>query len=151
MAEAIAAGASVIAILQITDRIIALCKFYVGTAQDAPADIRVIFLEILSLTSVLESFEFLVACNSEVSVAVRNLAGRNGPIEGCRRAVAELEKLFPSDCIYRLPQTKHKSRKADVLLAALAWPLKAKKAKELLDEMSRYKETISLALITENA
>ena len=150
MAEAVAFGASVIAILQISDRIIGLCKFYIGAAQDAPADIRVILLEVSTLNTVVKSLQFLATCNGVVSDAVRSLGDRDGPIDGCRRAVADLEKLFPLGCsMDGDTQPKSKKQKVEATLAALAWPLKANKAKRLLDEVMRYKATISLALTAE--
>ena len=145
MAEAIAVGASVIAIIQIADRIIGLCKFYLGTARDAPSDLRVIFVETSALKTILENLNFLTACDGPDSKAARRMSGADGPIEGCLRTVTELENLFPSDSV----RTKgSKKSKFDSVLIALAWPLKESKARKLLDEMMRYKTTISLALTT---
>ena len=148
--EVIAVGASVIAIIQITDRIIGLCKFYIETARDAPSDLRVILLETSALKTIFENLQFLMACSSEVSATVRSLAGHNGPLKGCSRSISELEKLFPSDCVQGMGKSRGKRRKVKVTLAALAWPLKESKAKKLLDEIMRYKMTISLALTTES-
>jgi len=149
MAEVIAVGASVIAIIQITDRIIGMCKFYVETARDASPDLRVILLETSTLKTIFENLNFLTACNSGVSTTVSTLSGEDGPIEGCRRSVTELEKLFPSDCIQTTGQNRSKKRKVKATLAALAWPLKENKARKLLDEIMRYKTTITLALTME--
>ena len=41
MAEAIAIGASVIAIIQIANRVISLRKHYIETAREAPTTLRV--------------------------------------------------------------------------------------------------------------
>jgi hypothetical protein len=150
MAEAIAVGASVIAIIQITDRIVGMCKFYIETARDAPADLRVILLETSMLKTIFENLNFLTACNSGVSTTVSTLSGEDGPVEGCRRSVTELEKLFPSDCIQTTGQSRSKKRKVKPMLAALAWPLKENKARKLLDEIMRYKTTITLAITTES-
>ena len=148
MAEALAVGASVIAIIQMTDRIIGLCKFYIETARDAPSDLRVILVETSALKTILENLNFLTACDGPDSTATRRISGADGPIEGCFRTVTELEKLFPSDSVGTRGRKSSKRRRLTSVLTALAWPLKENKARKLLDEMMRYKTTISLALTT---
>ena len=150
MAEVIAVGASVIAIIQITERIIGLCKFYISTERDIPSDLRFILLEASMLETIFKHLDFLTACNSEMSSTVSTLSGDDGPIEGCRRSISELEKLFPSDCIQKKGQTRSKKQRVRASLATLAWPLKENKAKKLLDEIKGYKTTITLALTTES-
>ena len=148
--EVIAVGASVIAIIQITDRIIGLCKFYIETAGDAPSDLRLILVETSMLKTIFENLQFLTACSSETSATVHRLAAKDGPIEGCWRSISELEKLFPSDCVQGTGQSRGKKRKMKAAWAAMAWPLKESKAKKLMDEITRYKMTISLALTAES-
>ena len=150
MAEAVAIGASVIAIIQIADRIIGLCKFYVETARDAPSDLRLILVETSALKTILENLNFLTACDGPDSTAARRVSGADGPIEGCFRTVTELEKLFPSNSILTRGRKSSKTRTLNSVLTALAWPLKESKARKLLDEMMRYKTTISLALTTKS-
>ncbi|KAL6713228.1 hypothetical protein ACLMJK_009349 [Lecanora helva] len=148
MAEVIAFGASVIAIIQIADRVIGQCKFYIETTCNAPSDLRAILIETSALKTILENLNFLTACDGPFSAIVRSLSGADGPIEGCLRTAAELEKLFPSDTSQMTGRKDSKRRRLDSALRALAWPLKESKAKKLLDEMMRYKTTISLALTT---
>jgi hypothetical protein len=150
MAEVIAVASSVIAIIQITDRIIGLCKSYIGAARDAPSDLRVILLETSTLKTLFETLDFLTTHSGGVSTTVSNLSREDGPIEGCRRSIIELEKLFPSDCIQTMGQRRSKKQKVEATLAALAWPLKQNKARKLLDEIMRCKTTITLALTTES-
>lgn len=148
MAETIAVGASVIAIIQIADRIIGLCKFYIETARDAPSDLRIILIETSALKTILENLNFLTACDGPDSTAARRISGADGPIEGCCRTVTELERLFPSDSGRTRGRKGSKRGMLNSALTALAWPLKESKARKLLDEMMRYKATISLALTT---
>ena len=150
MAEVLAIGASVIAIVQITDRIVGLCKFYIETVNDAPSDLRLILLEASALKTVFENLNFLTACDSGVSDIVSGLASVDGPIEGCLKSVTRLEKLFPSNWIQSAGQTRSKKRKVKATLAALAWPLKEGKARKLLDEISRHKTTVTLALTADS-
>lgn len=137
-----------IAIIQIADRIIGLCKFYIETARDAPSDLRIILIETSALKTILENLNFLTACDGPDSTAARRISGADGPIEGCCRTVTELEKLFPSDSVRTRGRKGSKRRMLNSALTALAWPLKESKARKLLDEMMRYKTTISLALTT---
>lgn len=149
MAE-IAAAASVIAIIQITDRIVGLCKFYIETVKDVASDLRLILLEVSTLKTIFENLDFLIAHNCGVSTAVSTLSGKDGAIEGCRRSITELEKLFPSDWKQTAEQNPSKKQRVKATWAALAWPLKENKARKLLDEIMRYKTTITLAITTDS-
>ena len=146
MAEAIAIGASVIAIIQIADRIVGLCKFYIETARDAPADLRVILIETSTLKAILESVEYLSAHDRVHPKLSENSYDLSSLIEECYRTVAELENLFPRDGSKTTAQKGSKKMKLEFLLTALAWPLKEKKAQRLLAELTRYKTAIGLAL-----
>ena len=150
MAEVVAITASVIQIIQITDRVIGLCKFYIGSVHDAPSDLRRMLIETSALKTVLGNLNFLITCNSDVSTLVATIAGGDGPIEGCRRAIAEMEKLFPSDFVQTVGQNGIKKPKVNKAFAALAWPFKESKAKKLLEEMMSYKMTICLAITTDS-
>ena len=99
------------------------------------------------LRTIFESVNILATCDSGVSKTVSALSGKEGVIEGCRRSITELEKLFPSDCIQNTAQNQSKKRRVSM---ALAWPLKENKAKKLREEIARYRETITLALTAES-
>jgi hypothetical protein len=73
------------------------------------------------------------------------LADVTGPIEGCKTALGELENLFPSKHVSG-QGSKSKRRKLDAAAATLAWPLRAGRAKKLLQEIMQHKATINLAL-----
>jgi hypothetical protein len=97
MAEVIALGSSVIAFIQLADRVIGLSKYYIEAIHDCPRDIRAILVEISSLKAVLENLDFLLKNDSGPEPHLMGqLAGEHGPIEGCRKSVAELERLLPS-------------------------------------------------------
>ena len=59
MAEA---AAPIIAIIMISDRVIGLCKYYIGGLKDAPADLRAILIETSTLKTILENVQFLTTC-----------------------------------------------------------------------------------------
>jgi hypothetical protein len=147
MAETIALGASIIAVIQIADRIIGLTKQYIEAVQDAPRDLHVIRIETSTLKAIFESLKLFQDSERFLLDNFQNLDGENGPIEGCRRSLSNLERLFGPDVDTTV---QGKRRKIQVTLSGLAWPLKQSKAKKLLDEVLRYKTTISLALSSES-
>ena len=149
MAEVIAFGASVIAIVQVADRIIGACKSYISSVRDAPSDLRAILVEISALKTVLENLTFLNSCDTPCSPMFNNLCGTDGPIEACLLSVNELAGLFPPDETDIQGQGQSKRRKIKSTMVALAWPLKETKARKLLDDILRYKSTITLALTTD--
>lgn len=146
MAEAVALVGSVIAIIQITDRIIDVCKFYLESVQGTPSDLRIILIEISALKTVLENIKFLLLCPDNESLVLDSLSGRDGHIEQCLKSIGKLEELFPQDTTKRAGSKPKKRQKLNSTLATLAWPFKAQKAKGLLDEISVFKSTITLAL-----
>ncbi|KAK3328241.1 hypothetical protein B0T19DRAFT_424000 [Cercophora scortea] len=146
---------SVIAVIQMADRVIELCKKYLGAARDAPADLRLILIETSSIKSVLDNLHFLTSCSHGPST-LESLAGDDGPIEGCRHLICELEALLSGPLggshengVVADGGTKRQRVKS--VLAALAWPTRESKSKKLLGQLSQHKETISLALTTDSA
>ena len=149
MAEAVALSASIIAIFQIADRVIGLCKLYIETVRDAPSDLRTILIETSTMKTILENVQFLMSCNNRPSAMLDVLYGADGPIEGCRSAIAKMEGLFPSGYAQGHKGSRSKRQKVKASLATLAWPLKESRARKLMEEVIRYKSTINLALTTE--
>jgi len=153
MAE-VALGASIIAIYQIADRLIGLCKFYIETVHDAPSDLRKILIEMSALKTIFQDLEFLKRCDSKLSAVLESMTGSDGSIGGCRKAVTDIEKLFSQDSInthrYEVRASKNTKSVYKATLAALAWPLKASKAMKLLQDISMHKTTITLALTTDS-
>jgi hypothetical protein len=72
-------------------------------------------------------------CAHSAPALWKQLSGQDGPIEECKRSISALEKLFPAK---KSPvaegQPGPKRRKVDVIRTTLAWPLKAREAREWL-------------------
>lgn len=154
MAEVVALMASVIAVIQLSDRVIQLTKYYIEASSETPSDLRVILVEISMISAILKSLEYLHQCDHLTPALWSQIAGTDGPIEGCRRSITELEKLFPSDSI-ALPAptgfaSRSKKRRVKALVATLAWPLKAGRARDLMQKIAQYKAMLNLALTTES-
>ncbi|KAK2811594.1 hypothetical protein FQN50_001936 [Emmonsiellopsis sp. PD_5] len=146
MAEAVALAAGIIAFVQVVDRIIVVCKYYIETADGCPRDVRTILVEVSSLKALLQNLDFILKCDSPPSPTLEKLTGSDGPIEACRKSLEDLEKLLP-----RVPQMIL-GKKQRVLSAAqhLAWPLKQGLAQTLMRDISQHKATITLALTSDS-
>jgi hypothetical protein len=139
---------SVIAVIQIADTIISICKDYITTVKDAPKDLRRVAMEVGSIKSVLEVLELSVQTDhSDSSVILEVLRRPDGPFVGCREALSALQSIFPhAEC----KSKNGKRRKVHLTLKSLAWPLKRERAWKALEDIARHKATISLALTTES-
>jgi hypothetical protein len=149
--ETIAVVASIIAIIQLSDRVIDACKFYIQSSVDTPSELRTVLVEISTLKSVLESLQFLETGAHAAPGLWEQLSGQDGPIEECRRSITELEKLLPAD---ETPITRNQSgskrRKVQSVQSSLAWPFKARRVRELLQKIIQQKTTINLVLTTDS-
>src|SRR5437762_10440738 len=90
-------AASAFACIQITDRIVSICKHYVLAVEDAPSDLRAIAVEIGSVKCVLEMLHIIIERGgySDHSDILRRIETSDGPIQSCHKALIDLEKLFP--------------------------------------------------------
>ena len=150
MAEVVAFVASVIALAQLADRVVQLSKFYLDALKDCPREIRVILVEVSSLNAILQSLSFLIQTPSGADQSLgllQQLSGRDGPIEGCQKAIAALEKLLPED----VKTAANKRKTLEAAISQLAWPRKRSRARELLDQVMRYKTSISIAVTCETS
>jgi hypothetical protein len=143
---------SVIAIIQISTKIVSVCSDYIRDVKDAPSDLRKVMLEVAAVKGIFEALGLLLP-GSDCADSVASHQNDNerpfrflrDSIDGCARELTALEALFPKaeDRSY-----DGKRRKYLLSLSSLAWPLKAHRAKKHLDDISQYKATISFALTT---
>ncbi|SCN76759.1 uncharacterized protein FFB20_05357 [Fusarium fujikuroi] len=149
MAEALGVVASAIAVIQISKEVISACKFYIEALRsDAPTSLRTVLIEASTLKSVLENLEFISKCETFTPALQNRLAASDGPIEGCRAAMTALEKLFPKQSL-QSGQNTSKRQRIQAAFSTLAWPLKQGQVQDLLQQISRHKNGIQLALTTE--
>ncbi|KAH7378027.1 hypothetical protein BKA64DRAFT_714528 [Cadophora sp. MPI-SDFR-AT-0126] len=153
MAEVFAVAASVIAVIQISDRVIELCKFYIEALAETPSSLRALLIEISTLKTIFEALQFLERCDHSTPALWMQISAPEGPIEECRRALTELEKLFPPQFAQRGAQNTHlsKRQKLNVAFSTIVWPLKQSQVKEILQRIGNYKAIIQLAVTTESS
>jgi len=143
--DPLSVSASIIAILGLADKIIFVCRKYVSSVKDAPDDLRVLLIHLGNLRSVIENLDFLHEHGKNVSGSpiVQGLFAAHGPIEGCRKALADLEDLLPT---HATTKRGPKRKAVEISLAQLAWPFKEGKVRKLVDQIEKHKSTISLTL-----
>lgn len=138
-------AASIFAVVQIADRVISLCKYYLELSRDAPSDLRAILIETSALRTILDNIQFL-ASSGHGPTTLNTLTGNDGPIEGCRKTLDQLNGLFSSDYLHQTWGNRSKRRKVKATLTTLAWPFKESTARKLLVEVVQHKTTLNLAL-----
>ncbi|TDZ29512.1 hypothetical protein C8035_v005615 [Colletotrichum spinosum] len=148
MADAFGLAASVFATIQIADRVVSLCKQYIQGVKEARADLRAIVVETSTIKATLETVKSVIDLDAGQSDSLSGLGGPLGPVESCRKAIAELEELLASAS--RATPSGSKRRKIQATYESLAWPFKREKARGLLEEMAMQKSTITLTLTADS-
>lgn len=150
VAELLGVVSSIIAIVQISKAIISACQFYIDAVKGSSSDLGMILVEVSTVKAIAKSLQYLTQPNVTNSALLEQLAVITGPLGDCAEALKDLETLFPptADSANSSGQGP-RLRKRDAAVSALAWPRKAGKAKKLLKDIMRYKETINLALTAE--
>ncbi|KAM3078060.1 hypothetical protein ACMFMG_002638 [Clarireedia jacksonii] len=138
--------ASIIAVVQISEGIASACKSYIDTFKDFPKDFRLIYIETGTLKVIFDGLRFLDVKDPVDSAILEKLRGTDGPVEGCKNAMKQLEALLPA--LYQPNSTRNftKRQKIQARFDRLAWPLKAARAEKLLNEIMRHKSTINISL-----
>jgi hypothetical protein len=136
--------ASVIAILQLTGKIISACAAYTSSIKDAPRELRTISVEIQSLQAIIRILDLTTAraMHENDSLAIS--------LDACRTSLKELSDLLEHQKRGSNSDDESETKRARVLptLVTLAWPLKRHRANALMDDISRHKSTITLSLAT---
>ncbi|KAF2106329.1 hypothetical protein BDV96DRAFT_654718 [Lophiotrema nucula] len=135
MAEALGIVSGSLTVLELTVKVFKQCKHLIETTQDAPRDLKHIFIEISSLKAVLESFDTL----SQGSLHDKSV------VEGCRSTVDEIsQELEGLSITHGLSVGSGKRQR---IKGALKWTMKEEKVRKLLDETILHKSTITLAML----
>jgi hypothetical protein len=142
-------GANLNGVVGLADKVISRCHRYLSAVKDCPSDLRAILIETSTVKSVIENLEFLCknSPNPELKQFFLGLDSENGPIRGSRECLAKLDRLLPEDKTEGT--TGGKRTTLEPTLTRLAWPLHETKARKLLDELGRFRASISAALVTD--
>jgi hypothetical protein len=141
MAEILALGASVIAVLQISSKVTSLSYNYLQAARDAQHNISSLRGELRDLENLLLAFQGLLE-DREVSKDVGDFASMADWLDECR---LELEALMG-----KLEKPLTKRQRFVMATERLIWPLREADTAKLLDLINRKKGSLSVGLGIEN-
>ena len=141
MAEALALGASVVALMQLTDRVVSLCSQFMGHVRGAGRQVAQMITTITGLKGFLELLKRSIEndTNPEHLPQLRALSRRDGPLDLCTKLMKDIESKM---------QLK---RDVHGVLKALNWSLKWKDIGEALDVIEKQKTLILLAMHSDAA
>ena len=131
--------ASIIAVVQVADRILCLCGKYTSDVKGAKNDIERLRSEVEALQKVLKSAGDMVDSSATEPYTTESvLEVLAGSIRECRSALGEVET--------QLNPGKERKIMSRFGLRALKWPFKSKDVTKIIEGLNRHKGTIILAL-----
>jgi hypothetical protein len=141
MAEPVSVVASVIAIIQISSKVIALCYSFRSRVTTVPRDLLSITQELEDLIKLLQRLQEIAkglgdpySQSTDLSEALRLLNSQNGPLPRCQAELRALEvKLEPKTGIKAVGQ-------------ALLWPLKEKDVRKAIERIAGFRASLTVAL-----
>ncbi|KAL9121868.1 MAG: hypothetical protein Q9187_001574 [Circinaria calcarea] len=131
--DPLSATGTVIAVIQITTKVLAICYEYRSRCKNYPQELHTIVNELRALDD--------SQCGgpaSENTHLARVILDPNGPVRQCSDELTQLAKDLAEP-------TSSKKR----VVAALLWPLKEKSVRKSLEAIARRKATLNLALIAD--
>ncbi|KAK4209257.1 hypothetical protein QBC37DRAFT_443447 [Rhypophila decipiens] len=137
--------AGVIAVVGLADQVIKLCHGHIQSVENFPRDIRMILIEISALNDIFQNLLFLNEHDAHCSAMLTSLLGQDGPISACRASMVSLELCLCPEMV----DSANKRRRLKLSLESLAWHFKETRVRQAMDEIRRYKETITLAFSSE--
>ncbi|KAH8148232.1 uncharacterized protein LAJ45_07684 [Morchella importuna] len=130
--EAVGLAASIIAITQLSSKLLSITYNYISNFQKAPRDIKNLASELHALVGVLDNLKDYLDANPS-SPALQKLAGNGGPIEVFTEEMNALHRKFSA-----IDSSK--------LTAKLGWPLKDKDITQTLSSVERHKTVFIFAM-----
>lgn len=139
--EALGLATSIVAVVQISTRVVALCTKCIESVDETSNALRLILIEVSALKGLFEPLKVLVCFDKDTTVLETQLSA---PVKGCLSTVGELCQLI--DSIESGDGGLGKRQNTANLKSRFAWLLKQDRARRLLDLLGVYKSTINLLL-----
>ena len=132
--DVVSAIASIVALVQLADRIVDLSSTYIGHAKGAEREISQIITAITGLKGFLEFLQKFLESGADADrlSALLSQCKPTGPLDLCTKLTKEIE-------------SKLKAKKAGIG-KALVWPFQRKDIVESLEFIEKYKSSLSLAM-----
>ncbi|KAF5599961.1 hypothetical protein FPANT_2917 [Fusarium pseudoanthophilum] len=143
MADPLSLAASIAGLISLADVIFRTTYKFVRAAKDAKDEIQSLLDEINNLSSVLRNLEALTA-DLENEGQSSDPTLRNHYLNHCHRTSIKIESRV------KKASDSFKKSKFEGIVRQLKWPFSSSETKELLAELSRHKETISVALLADS-
>ena len=136
MADGLAVAASIIAVIQIADRVISLSHKFVGKVRGADREIFQMINTISALKGILELLRSFVQDDNKSRLRLLcSLCNSHGPLEICQNTLAGIESKLPT------PKKDHTG-----VFKAVTWPWKWEKIGPDLEVIEKQKTLMILAM-----
>jgi NACHT domain len=144
MAEALALGAGIIAVIQLADRVICLSSQltrFIGHVRNAKTEIAQVITTIIALKGTVEFLQQFVknVDNASRLPQLGSISQPDGPLSRCRTMLEELESEMQA------------GKDDNGILKAISWPWKGKEIGKVLQAIEKQKTLIMLALLGDTA
>ena len=135
MADPISIAASVVALAQLSNAVLLSCYRVYSQVKDADAEIALVINDVELLSGVVADLQNIVNGGPSPQLSsIAALTGPQGPLEGCRTALEDLNR--------ELSPVTQPSR----VRRRLQWPFKAKAVREKLELIQKHTQSLHLAL-----
>jgi hypothetical protein len=142
--DGVSAAASVVAIIQISGQVFALCQSYYSGVKSAREDIGRLRDEVTSLQDVLTNIKDLADAPGSAKLSILDLLNQpDGLIQQCATELKELKT--------KLDLGQGKDHMKQFGLRALRWPFNRKDVDKTISVIGRQKEIFNLALTADTA
>ncbi|EMT62613.1 hypothetical protein FOC4_g10006237 [Fusarium odoratissimum] len=143
MADPLSLAASIAGLISLADLVFKTTYKFVRAAKDAKDEIQSLVDEINNLASVLRRLEALTSDLEDEGQSFDPTL-RNHYLNHCFKTFNRIELRV------KKASESFKKSKFDGIVRQLKWPFSSSETKELLAELSRHKETISVALLADS-
>ena len=134
--DGVSAAASIIAIIEISAKVAALCVQYSVAVKNAGSDVQRLQGKVEDIGTILGNLKQKLEGPDRVRLSVTGKLTES--LKGCQQTLQELEeKLQPS---------KTRTAMSRVGARALKWPFKSKELEKVRTTIERYQQTFSLSL-----
>ena len=137
MADPLSITASIITVLQLAGSVTSLCLKYKDAAKSKGGILQQLLDELQGLTDVLNPFTRLVEEHGQDTISYEALSKPSGALGECRSVLGHLQSELASIVAAQGIQKLGK---------VLAWPMKEKEIRSLLQKLNHSKATLMLAL-----
>jgi septal ring factor EnvC (AmiA/AmiB activator) len=134
--DGLSGAASIIAVVEISAKVVSLCVQYSVAVKDARRDIERLQRKVTDIKNVLEKVRNLLDKQDKSQLhTARELAD---PLKDCREQLQELET--------QLEPGRGRTAMRRVGIRALKWPFTSKQVEKMVVSLEQYGHTFSLAL-----